>query len=898
MDQGPRLSAHKRKRVSKACDRCRSKKDRCDGVRPTCSACQEAAHACSYDPVAKKRGLPEGYVRGLEKLWALSISNIEGLEEAVLGLLGSKEIDSHRRKQLLSLWEDETASEKLHDTWKSSELYGNIEDLLSNPALNNTPLSIREGEEITESDDSAPDQDMHDFLLDGFSDSRMGQSRCQPAAQSPDSFWLSRSGGAKRTKLSPPTLIREQEPHLELPLQSSHLLDMYFAHTHSWFPILAKHKILRASYLYSDPSFRMTAEMAESGTHAALWAILSYTTAQIPEHPEKNSSPMTRFENPSEKAKEFYIIARGLIPGENGEFETGHVQALLLLTLVNIGFENWSAAWALCGQATSLAIDLGLDTHTRDKHQSRHSKKGATFLGCFLIDTLLSVRLKRHPRMRAVTIQGVKPLEEDGLEEWNPWVDVFLLRTLHEGGNGPPGGRPLRSCSTFNGLIELSQLLNKLWDCDAHDLNAGVLCETFLHDLKTWEAKRPLPCQLSNVRDKVSTGESLSLLPHQSFLVLTHMAILILLSTRFSSYVRPFAYPLQEVMDISLAVLTSHAENFSQSCLPPIFEFPLRKILHVVRWDRLSGAGDCNFPSPWLESIAQLISKTGGVLPIFSSLVEEIRTNKPVHNPFPQIPQSASSAVNDISYPPSGNFDDILRALQLSNETAAHEGNQNPPPFLSFLRKPRSPPNHQPSDEPYVPSPADISNGWMNLQTLTEIPSTELLPSPSHNHPHHPIPYSINHPQATPSSPTLDDYPERPTTPPSPPQPPRPAPAPNDIDSIFHDLPTPDRSSISSNSTTHKPIHPHTEPLPLFDFPTDKSFEAVLCNDQNHEHEHEHEHDTDGPERNSNWKEGVEPTPLRPPSIADIWPPPGFFPDTFGEDGGEGDGDVEQGGDQ
>ncbi|KAK2757788.1 hypothetical protein FQN53_008384, partial [Emmonsiellopsis sp. PD_33] len=766
MDQGPRLSAHKRKRVSKACDRCRSKKDRCDGVRPTCSACQEAAHACSYDPVAKKRGLPEGYVRGLEKLWALSISNIEGLEEAVLGLLGSKEIDSHRRKQLLSFWGDETASEKLHDTWKSSELYGNIEDLLSNPALNNTPLSIREGEEITESDDSAPDQDMHDFLLDGFSDSRMGQSRCQPAAQSPDSFWLSRSGGAKRTKLSPPTLIREQEPHLELPLQSSHLLDMYFAHTHSWFPILAKHKILRASYLYSDPSFRMTAEMAESGTHAALWAILSYTTAQIPEHPEKNSSPMTRFENPSEKAKEFYMVARDLIPGENGEFETGHVQALLLLTLVNIGFENFSAAWALCGQATSLAIDLGLDTHTRDKHQSRHSKKGATFLGCFLIDTLLSVRLKRHPRMRAVTIQGVKPLEEDGLEEWNPWVDVFLLRTLHEGGNGPPGGRPLRSCSTFNGLIELSQLLNKLWDCDAHDLNAGVLCETFLHDLKTWEAKRPLPCQLSNVRDKVSTGESLSLLPHQSFLVLTHMAILILLSTRFSSYVRPFAYPLQEVMDISLAVLTSHAENFSQSCLPPIFEFPLRKILHVVRWDRLSGAGDCNFPSPWLESIAQLISKTGGVLPIFSSLVEEIRTNKPVHNPFPQIPQSASSAVNDTSYPPSGNFDDILRALQLSNETAAHEGNQNPPPFLSFLRKPRSPPNHQPSDEPYVPSPADISNGWMNLQTLTEIPSTELLPSPSHNHPHHPIPYSINHPQATPSSPTLDDYPERPTTPP------------------------------------------------------------------------------------------------------------------------------------
>ncbi|KLJ12073.1 hypothetical protein EMPG_12799 [Blastomyces silverae] len=68
MDHETRDTGSKRKRVSKACDRCRGKKYRCDGQRPACMACRESGHDCSYDPTAKKRGLPEGYVRGLEKL--------------------------------------------------------------------------------------------------------------------------------------------------------------------------------------------------------------------------------------------------------------------------------------------------------------------------------------------------------------------------------------------------------------------------------------------------------------------------------------------------------------------------------------------------------------------------------------------------------------------------------------------------------------------------------------------------------------------------------------------------------------------------------------------------------------------------------------------------------------
>src|SRR6266516_6696385 len=75
-----------RKRVSKACDRCRSRKDKCDGARPACLACANLHLTCSYDTNTKKRGLPEGYVRAVEKLWALTIRKVHGVEESVVSI--------------------------------------------------------------------------------------------------------------------------------------------------------------------------------------------------------------------------------------------------------------------------------------------------------------------------------------------------------------------------------------------------------------------------------------------------------------------------------------------------------------------------------------------------------------------------------------------------------------------------------------------------------------------------------------------------------------------------------------------------------------------------------------------------------------------------------------------
>ncbi|KAG2181152.1 hypothetical protein INT43_008734 [Umbelopsis isabellina] len=57
----------KRKRLTQACDVCRRKKIKCDGVKPACGNCVRMKQECSYIPSNKKRGPRQGYIELLEK---------------------------------------------------------------------------------------------------------------------------------------------------------------------------------------------------------------------------------------------------------------------------------------------------------------------------------------------------------------------------------------------------------------------------------------------------------------------------------------------------------------------------------------------------------------------------------------------------------------------------------------------------------------------------------------------------------------------------------------------------------------------------------------------------------------------------------------------------------------
>lgn len=54
-------------RIAQACDRCRSKKIRCDGVRPCCTQCASVGFECRTSDKLSRRAFPRGYTESLEE---------------------------------------------------------------------------------------------------------------------------------------------------------------------------------------------------------------------------------------------------------------------------------------------------------------------------------------------------------------------------------------------------------------------------------------------------------------------------------------------------------------------------------------------------------------------------------------------------------------------------------------------------------------------------------------------------------------------------------------------------------------------------------------------------------------------------------------------------------------
>ncbi|PKY00179.1 C6 transcription factor [Aspergillus campestris IBT 28561] len=872
MDEGSDPKPPRRKRVSRACDRCRSKKDKCDGLRPACTACRASGLTCSYDPHAKKRGLPEGYVRGLEKLWALSICNIDGFEDTMLALLGNTSESTGRRDRLMDLWADDGASETLHESWKSSRLYGVLEKMLSTSAA--SPVTHLSGKRPREDEGVGVDGDWGFRIERSSTPIPKGAPRAMDPPMSPNS---------KRPRLSQPVdsaLVSQAANTLHAPLHlpalASQLLDLYFATTHSWLPIVPKHNILRASYLYANAPLSVAKEAPGSGDHAALWALLSYTFSQSLTNPQDRSVLHT--------TREYYSVARSLIPAETERYEIGHVQALLLLTLVNVGVGEWNAAWLLIGQAVRMAIalDLGILTDMRRSEDVRQGK--AVFLGCFVLDSLLSFRLSRRPCMHSQDLSTVGLLEEDGLEEWNSWADVLPPSGGTQGRNSPRRG-PLRAISCFNRLVELASVLNNIARESTTESIAPAAAQQLVLELKQWDDRLPLGCRLIGP-DSIYPERHSALLPHQSYLGMTYVATLLWLYLRIAPQElerhrtqRPAVEGAKKLLYRALPMISQHLDNFGSCGLPPIFEFSLRTIAQQAFILRKKIEPEV-FPfGRWTDALLQHTMELSSTWSVYRSLATNIedwyQSNEIYESAAPTRGFDATT-IRPPYIPPTTMFAPDAMAMPtrqqpLDDETAMHPRPQMRlsetayPPSVLGISIPVDGQYMTPKDA--TADTADPSMLDISLQpqidrsrgsTLAEKPGSSKRPPPT-SHPQPPTPDSSisNAPPPGTPAPTDPHIPSReenrslhPAIPDTESLPPAPSSS-SDIDAIFSDLAYLDTTEWATSREAG---------LKDFGFLDDSTFQA-FCHD---------------PDR----LVGSEPL-VHPSSIADIWPPPGFFPETF-----------------
>ena len=74
-------------RIAQACDRCRSKKIRCDGITPCCSQCANVGFECKTSDKLSRRAFPRGYTESLEE----RVRNLEGEVKEMKDLLDAKD---------------------------------------------------------------------------------------------------------------------------------------------------------------------------------------------------------------------------------------------------------------------------------------------------------------------------------------------------------------------------------------------------------------------------------------------------------------------------------------------------------------------------------------------------------------------------------------------------------------------------------------------------------------------------------------------------------------------------------------------------------------------------------------------------------------------------------------
>lgn len=617
-----------RKRVSQACDRCRSRKDKCDGKKPSCSTCTANGRQCAYDTNVKKRGLPEGYVRGLEKLWGLAIREVQGVEDNIL-LVVSNDGGNDR---FLDAWNDENNAESLVDTWRKSYISKELERLLSLPesvengkrkradtdlfvekriglSVNPTGLNSGSMNKTEDPADSWPDRKHEQMTHEIYQPSPSIPRHQDPFRDRVSESILSPSNHPTASSNGPPPTLNTPE----LPSETWHLLDVYFSYTHSWLPIIEKHDLLRSSYQYSQNRSNVSASGHGSGDHAVLWAAIAYAKYQ---HRAINNIP--RAQGPVAEmvwtAERMYAQARKLIPSEEGAFEIGHVQALLILALANLGDGSLSRAWLLVGKAVRIAIELGIDKPTddilaplRSKSRNKH-----VFMGCFALDTIIAARLQRRPHLRADDLDHIGSIEEDGLEEWDPWNDCLSVRRNITGSSRGPAS----ILSTFNKLIQVLVILNEAI-CISDTSRKVQLSTTLLERLHNWSRDQTSPLYFDSAA--ISGEQAMSLLPHHYSLHLSYFNTLA--KTQLLSHdegneavnLEPGTRSARHIADL----LQQHINNFGPLIVPPTFEYFTKTAYDVVREVNESVENTQIKLNDWKHSLDYCLEAMGPAWPIF-----------------------------------------------------------------------------------------------------------------------------------------------------------------------------------------------------------------------------------------------------------------------------------------
>ncbi|KAH6895977.1 hypothetical protein B0T10DRAFT_479246 [Thelonectria olida] len=434
----------KRQRVSLACDSCRTAREKCDGARPHCGTCTAQNRPCSYTPASRKRGVQTGYLRSIELSLAWLFEQVPGCEGALHRLLTQN--DGADGTRILAT--KDKAGHRLYRRWSKSRVHKDIGRLLSD-------------EKTPRTDDSAGDSETEEgisptnaFLFD--------------PKNSPD-FSLQGTGPSLDNASASPYTMRHlttsaESTRLVLPPNWERLIDIYFAYTHCWFPIIDRDAVTTTAMRYPPEGLNLDPKLS-TAFHAQLWAVLAVASFQ--------DAASSRTSNANTISPNYtYDIARQLTPPDDGNFETPHICSILLQSLVLLGKSKHMPAWLLIGKASRLALtNRATGTHMYPVRQgsqvSLNDPEKRILAAAFMLDTLASLCLGQ-PEVTTGVRSSLPSDTFAGLVDPDElWTPIFGVGPT--GATTAPSRTPAQPLSTFRQLYAFSKLWAASMDARLHD---------------------------------------------------------------------------------------------------------------------------------------------------------------------------------------------------------------------------------------------------------------------------------------------------------------------------------------------------------------------------------------------------------------------------------------------
>ncbi|KAH1976469.1 hypothetical protein KXW88_008978 [Aspergillus fumigatus] len=404
--QGP---PGKRRRVALACDVCRTRKSRCDGIRPQCSMCKDLGFECAYTPpvtatnvIVQKDYLKdlESRVMSLEENLTTVQSNLSGLAAQITGRSPPSEGPPEPcQEPLADLAESEDPIDAMGAvTFADEEDCGYFGPSSNMAFLRHLSRAVSH-RKISQKEINTPliDQTAYDGGVVSATRPPSPLSGCTPTSGQPGLV----------TNLALPS----SEETLQL-------IRRYFYETGLLFPYIHP-----PTFLETYDEFKNNAKKVRR-----TWlGLLSIMLAMAKVTAVSGHAPA---ESRIKESTVYYRQALNLCRGEMLRGTTLEVvQYLLLMGQYLQGTQKSVQAWTVHGLAVKAALQLGL--HSKDASQAfspleRETRKRIWF-GCVVLDRTLSMTFGRPPAIPDSYVQLDLPVV-DSVGEGEPFVDDKTIR--------------------------------------------------------------------------------------------------------------------------------------------------------------------------------------------------------------------------------------------------------------------------------------------------------------------------------------------------------------------------------------------------------------------------------------------------------------------------------------